>query len=1292
MTGQDYDSAVAVVGMAGRFPGAGSVTELWRNLMSGRRGLRSLTEAELRQADVDPLARADDGYVPVTGAVDGMADFDAAAFGFSPREAETMDPQHRLLLESCWQALEDAGYPPVAPPGPVGIFAGSGYPDYLDNHLRHLGDEPGGRLLLAVGNERDSLASLVSHRLDLRGPSLTVQTFCSTSLVAVHLACQSLLTFECDLALAGGVYVSLPQPSGYRYEEGGILSPDGQVLSFDAAARGTVMGNGVAMVTLKRMVDALADGDTVHAVVLGSAVNNDGAACAGYTAPGIDGQAAVIRSALDVAGVDPDTIGYLECHATGTMLGDSIELAAMSRVFDRRSGAPCVLGSLKPSLGHLDRASGTAGLIRAALALRTGTLPEVPGFRTPNPTLAMARDRFTVLTHPQPWPPTGTPRRAGVNSFGFGGTNAHVVLEEPPAPPAPVPSHGPYLLVFSARHPAALDELCGRLREHLVENPDLDLGDVAVTLQQSRSGFPIRRSVICADRADALSALADASRWTTTGPAARESSAATVELPAPPSVDASYWIRLGRAVESVFAGATEAVRPTGTGRASVDAASAAALLTRALRAAGADVIAPDGPPPAADGSDRVRVVVSGDPAIDRELLDGVARLWHAGAELRWSALATRGRRRVPLPTYPFQRTRHWLDARPLPRPDPGGTGRIPDPARWAYMPGWRREPAPAGAPAGPWLVLAADPYGTALVERLRTLGATATRVRPGPAFARTGADEFVVRPDSAADLAAVLSALPQPPRRVIHGFSLAGPEEPPPAATATRFAAAQTVGYFSAVALVAAVTRAVPGDCGIVLLTDGAATGGAADLDHPEHASLGALAPSVTQENPAVTCRHVDVDAAREAQRRRLDRLAAMVVAEATVDPAGPAMLRGGERWVRGYDRIDTTAPGAGNGPHPAVAGGTVLITGGLGDVGLVLARHLALTHRCALVLTGRTAVPPRDEWARWSAPERTGTPVGRRVRALLDLERAGARVLTVAADVGQVDQMRQVLGQARERFGSLDAVVHGAGLSDRRYFGVAHEVSRDAAEAHFHAKVNGFLALQEALGDDAPDARFTLSSLAAVLGGLGLGPYAAANAALDAYALSARGAGAGQWLTVNWDTWLLGGHAGPGRPALAMSPDEGTEMFTRVTALADTVGHVVVSTGDLDARVRQWVVSAGAASAPDEPEPAARRHARPALSTRFREPSGEVQTRLAGIWAEGLGLDRVGAADNFYDLNGNSLTAIRLMDRIRREFAVSVPATALLENPTVQELATVIVAAGGGPDAPVPATGTVRS
>ncbi|NUT48565.1 MAG: polyketide synthase, partial [Saccharothrix sp.] len=437
----DAVDRIAITGMAGRFPGADDVEQFWRNLAEGRETISVLTPAELVESGVDPAESARPGYVPAKGVLAGADRFDAAYFGYNPRESELMDPQHRVFLECAWTALESAGYDPTRRTDRVGVFAGASMNSYLAfNVLRNrrvYGSTGPYRTLLA--SDKDFLATRVAYKFDLRGPALTVQTACSTSLTAVHLACQSLLAGECDIAVAGGVSVSVPLAGGYQHEPGGIMSADGHCRPFSADSDGTVAGNGVGVVVLRRMDDALDDGDAVIAVVRGSAINNDGALKAGYTAPGVDGQAEVITEALAVADVPASSIGYVEAHGTGTALGDPIEVAALARVHraDTDGIGYCALGSVKANVGHLDAAAGVTALIKAALVLDRGTIPPVVGYAGPNPGLDLAGSPFYVTTEPLPWPRGDAPRRAAVSSFGIGGTNAHVVLEEaPPTPPA----------------------------------------------------------------------------------------------------------------------------------------------------------------------------------------------------------------------------------------------------------------------------------------------------------------------------------------------------------------------------------------------------------------------------------------------------------------------------------------------------------------------------------------------------------------------------------------------------------------------------------------------------------------------------------------------------------------------------------------------------------------------------------------------------------------------------------------------------------------------------------------
>jgi acyl transferase domain-containing protein/thioesterase domain-containing protein len=511
---------IAIVGMAGCFPGAPDVRAFWRNLREGVEGITRFTDARLREAGVPEATLRDPAYVKAGGVVEGIERFDAGFFGYSPAEARMMDPQHRRFLECAWEALESAGHPPERFPGPIGVYAGASANTYL---LHHLLARPGGLgrhdsaadyIQSMLGNAADFLPTRVSYKLDLRGPSLNVQTACSTSLSAIVLACQSLMAYQCDLALAGGVSIRVPHTSGYLYQEGGILSPDGHCRAFDARAGGTVPGNGWGLVVLRRLEDALEDGDHIHAILRGWALNNDGAAKVGFTAPSVEGQAEAIATAQAVAGVGPEDISYIEAHGTGTALGDPIEVEALTQVFraaTERRGF-CGLGSVKSSIGHLDSAAGVAGLIKTVLALEHRLLPPTLHVQQPHPRIGFERTPFYVNTTPRPWERTAGPRRAGVSAFGIGGTNAHVVLEEAPELPEAPATRRHHLLVLSARSPEALDTARGNLQAHLGEEPGVSLDRVAWTLQTGRRAFAHRCAVVCRDGAEAREALGDTRR------------------------------------------------------------------------------------------------------------------------------------------------------------------------------------------------------------------------------------------------------------------------------------------------------------------------------------------------------------------------------------------------------------------------------------------------------------------------------------------------------------------------------------------------------------------------------------------------------------------------------------------------------------------------------------------------------------------------------------------------------------------------------------------------------------
>jgi FkbM family methyltransferase len=507
------DDAIAIIGLSGRFPGAANNRQFWENLRAGKESISFFSDQELIDAGVDAALLKEPGYVKAAAMLDGIENFAASFFGFTPKEAELTDPQHRMFIECAWEALEDGGHVPEQYEGRIGVYAGSGLNTYMIANLlpNYQLLESMGVLQLVIGNRTDFMPTKVSYKLDLNGASVNVNTACSTSLVAVHMACRSLLNYECDMALAGGVTAEVPQKKGYLYQHGGVLSPDGHCRPFDAKAQGTVAGSGAGVVLLKRLEEAIEEGDHIYAVIRGSAINNDGAQKVGYTAPSTEGQKEVIALALAMAEVEPQTISYVEAHGTGTSLGDPIEVRALTQAF--RMGTDktnfCAIGSVKSNIGHLDAAAGVASLIKVALCLEHRELVPSLHFEQPNPAIDFSSTPFYVNSALREWKANDAaiPLRAGVSSFGIGGTNAHVVLEQAPRTTRADDTRKWKLLLLSAQTETALDAATENLCRHLEQSPGCTLPDVAYTLQTGRRAFNYRRMFLCDERGDAVNAI-----------------------------------------------------------------------------------------------------------------------------------------------------------------------------------------------------------------------------------------------------------------------------------------------------------------------------------------------------------------------------------------------------------------------------------------------------------------------------------------------------------------------------------------------------------------------------------------------------------------------------------------------------------------------------------------------------------------------------------------------------------------------------------------------------------------
>lgn len=1460
---------IAIIGMACRFPGAPDVATFWSNLRAGRCAVSMLDVDELAERGVDAELLADPSYVAAAYLLDDADAFDADFFGYPPRVAELMDPQHRVLLECAWAAVEDAGLEPDQYGGSVGVFAGAGHNTYLLSHVAAHPDVIAslGAKQVLIGNRPDFLSSRVSYQLGLQGPSITVQTACSTSLVAVHQACQALLSYHCDAALAGGVAVEPTRHDGYLYTDDGILSPDGLCRTFDERGQGTIGGDGVGVVVLKRLEDALSDGDLIRAVIKGSAVNNDGSRRVGFSAPSATTQAAVMETALATASVEPGSVRFVECHGTATNLGDPIELAALKQAYADPDGRSCALGAVKTNIGHLDAAAGVAGLIKAVLVLEHGVIPPTLHFERPNPRLGLDASRFEVPTEAIPWPEHDGPRRAGVSSFGLGGTNAHVVLEQAPAAMREPAAAAEHLVLLSARTEADLAAATTRLHEHLRATPDLRLDDVALTLQRGRRSFPHRRAFVALDVSDAIDVLdaPDGGRLLTGTPratrrpvafllggmgsqfpgmarglaaaeptfresleryasVARAHSDADVlgalldgspERPSMfvaraehaidrPSVCypavlafelalADLWASWGVVPEAlaghslgeyaaaaiagvfsledtmrlviaraalieaqpegsmvavalggdevgehlddevsiaasndanttVLSGTTSGVERTtvrldeigvvwrrlpsryafhsplmdavmepyeqlvrsvarhepsipivsnltGTwlaGTEATDPAYWARHLRMPVRFAdcvGALWSIPDVAlvevgvgqsltssalaHPAVASTDRLAIPSLPGAAVDggdrAALLRAAARLWLGGHAGPFPGAGTS--RRVPLPTYPFARRRYWLD-----RSDAltaaGGRVRRLGPERWLYSAGWRRSPdVAASSPtfAGTsWLVFLDDVgLGAGIAARLRDLGADVATVAAGRAWREVGSGAFEIdlaSPDDHRRLAEALRAAGSLPDRLVHCWGVVSES---PSVDAGRVL---QLGFESLRRWAQATEPELlhlPHRWDVVVSESLSVLGD--EPLCPAKATVQGFCKVVQQEYPAMTCVHRDVVLEGAAGVADLaDHLVADLVAPAD---ARTVALRGRHRWTPAFEHTTLAAR-----REPVVRdGASYLITGGLGRIGLHVARSIAEQAQVTLVLVGRSA---RIDASTSSA--------------LHELESLGAKIVVEQADVADVDAMRRVV----DEHGPFRGVVHCAGATGS----VAHHAIADTGTEeiapHFDAKLRGPEVLRLVLADAELDFALLCSSVAAILGGLGFAAYAAANAALDAFARRFHSP-TQPWCAVDWEAWRLPTATGDDPTlgaaveALALSPVEGKQLVDALLA-SEPVPQVVVSTGDFAERLRLW-------SVPTMDEHPVQQHPRPDLASQYVEPSAPSERLIAEVWQTILGIDRVGVHDSFFELGGNSLLGLQVVQRLRGELRLPVPLTSVYEGPTVRTLAKLV-------------------
>jgi acyl transferase domain-containing protein/aryl carrier-like protein len=1370
------ESDIAIVGMAGRFPGAPDVDTLWRRVRNGDDCLVDLDPDDLIAAGLPPtLVHAPD-YVRRAGIMEGIDQFDPGFFGIGKRDAAIMDPQHRHLLEVVWESIESSGYVPERFDGAVGVFVGCGVNTYLINNLLsnpQMVDQIGWFLLRHTANDKDFLSTGISYRLDLRGPSVNVQTACSTSLVAIHLAVQSLLSFECDMAIAGGSTIDIPSGRGYTYQEGEVLSPDGHCRAFDAQSGGTVLTPGAGAVALRRLQDAYRDGDPILAVVKGTAVNNDGARKVGFFAPSVDGHADVVKEALAVAGLSGRDIQLLEAHGTGTAVGDPIEVAALTEAFrastDERGF--CRLTSTKPNIGHLDTAAGVASVIKVVQAMRHRVLPPMANHTGPSPLIDFESTPFFVSAEEAEWP-GDAPRRAGISSLGVGGTNAHVILEEaPPYEPTP-PAVPEQVLALSGTTAKAADDLANRIADHLEAEPDTNLADVAYTLAVGRRAMPARRVVVATDVADAITQLRTPDRRRSAKGTADEVAPAVVfmfpgggaqyagmggglddrfgvyheamregieHLRARHGIDLAPLLDAGgdleaaaeelrnpsRMLPAVFLTSVAlakqwmawGVTPRGfighslgeytaahlAGVMSLDTAlemiaTRSRLIEKVAGAHAAMLVVPlpeaevvaelppelslatvnafdecvvSGPrdvveafsarlaerevecqlvPVAAAGhsslldpilpefheavsrlelrpptipcisnltgtwitaeqatspqywvdhlrhtvrfADGLATALDEGPTVLVELgpgqalssaarrqttkpvavipalrhpkddiadtahtLGAFARMWAFGVPVALERFAGEGRRRLRLPTYPFQHERYWIEPGAGGRAStsffagdsgattttstvgtttpsgPSGPARIADLDDWFWEPTWIERPlevAPTGT-VGPWLLVGddGDSLVAAIADQLRRRGELVTTSMSFDASAGLGDARAVAVVGGAGR---ELLDIDRVSRRWL----------------GDAVDAARELGRADAATRLAVVTRGATAAGGVATRPVDALALGAVLVAPGEYESLQTVLVDL------------ETEAGASAAAAVADELLAPV-------PERVVARRGGRRLVP--ELSQTKVASVPEGSPTFRNGGTYVVTGALGGIGHVLARHLASAHQANLVVVSSAPVPHGEERERWLQRHGHDDPTSRRIRRVMALEALGGKVAVVTADLGDPDAVRRALDDAERVVGHIDGAVHAAGVVNDQ---LIEMVTAADHESVVGPKARAAVVLADELDRRGADQLVLVSSTSTALAPNGQTSYVAANAVLDALAGTR---GRLRIITIDYGVWAGTGKAAELARRIRLGIDDGEPISHPVLAERTTRRNGVVElTGSLDAR-HDWVV-----------------------------------------------------------------------------------------------------------------------
>lgn len=1255
---------VAIIGVAGRFPKSQNVEAFWNNLLEGKDCITHFSKQELLEGSIDKSLVNDPNYVPARGYLEGIENFDANYFDLSSQDVMFMDPQVRLFIELVNEAFENAAINPQKLKSSVGLYGGA--IDNFDWKLKAQFQPKDNIDAFSAGinSTKDLMTTLTSYLFDLKGPSFSIQTACSTSMVAVHTACRSVLSGECDMALAGGVSVSPYQNTGHLHSEGMFFSPDGKIRPFDENAGGFVFGYGGGVVMLKSLEEAIEDGDHIHGVIRSSAINNDGKQKVGYAAPSVQGQTRVIEDALELAEINKSQIRYLETHGAATPLGDSVEIRALNNVFGKETPGTIGVGSVKSNVGHLDAAAGMAGLIKTLMLLKNKTIPPTINFDIPNDNLGLINSPFFIPNEPTSLEDDSFPRYAGVSSMGIGGTNVHVVLEEYEQDAPPSTSEKEHLVVLSAKTSTALKKQKEQLLDYLNNHPEVDLEQLAYSLQVGRKELKFRQAWVV----KTSSALHQQVDLTEDGIKVKQ------------AFDSEFWdlseiqdrhtnfsdylkslLYLAQALnkKGLNPGRIRGTIPEAAIWKVVENAQKQQKLHQAFQQNGDVAQAIQNLFPEVVWSENEELAVydveslkkleskqdSGIQLTSTDQLTVLGTLWSHGCGLNWDQLYAGAKpKRIPLPTYPFERKRYWIEYDPHQMVNQGWNRELKkadDITDWFYLPTWARVPGPAGLSIDTeqeyWLVLANNTeQAQSFLEQCAIREINIELCFSGQAIA---------------DVLTTIDA--QKLTRVISFWSLEIPDFQPDEITFGK-------GYDATIELVQALqTAQVMHHLKIHWITGSLFEVLGGELINPQqNAILGPLR-SIPQEHVNLFCQAIDLDAGNHTNQvdflfRELQQ----------TKPAPQVALRGKGRWEMTYQKI--TSEGA----EPLFEkGGNYIITGGLGNIGFTIAEHLLKAYQANVWLLSRTGLPPEEEWNQ-ILTEPKGSLNQLRLQRFSQLKAVG-NIQALAIDVTDEADISKLFKSLSTQFGKIHGLIHAAGsIGENSFMPVVETSPLGIHSANYQAKIAGTIALWKAVQSHEVGFCLLMSSISSALGGLGFSEYAATSHFLESFChWSNQQSSNTNWMSIGWDSWpVLGGKEASDAlvDKLRMSAEESFQVLDLLPARLWDDFTVIHSPADLNQRVEQWIELHDQNSAVHE----LARSPRPEIDTDFVAPQTDEEKAIAGIWRDVLGLEEIGLDDDFFDLGGNSLKMIAIASNIHKKLKKQVEIKTLFDLLTIRQVA----------------------